>query len=93
MGRAFLSAAAFGLLMSAAAPAATVDPDNPSCPTQLNWSTYRQMKFTLEPVDGKRILKAEGMIDDGVAGRLQDALKANAPIDEIWIRSPGGNAR
>ena len=93
MRRAFLVAAACGLLMSAAAPAATIDPDNPSCPTQLNWSTYRQMKFTLEPVDGKRILKAEGMIDDGVAARLQDALKANAPIDEIWIRSPGGNAR
>jgi hypothetical protein len=93
MRKAVLSAAACGLLMSAAAPAATVDPDNPSCPTQLNWSTYRQMKFTLEPIDGKRILKAEGMIDDGVAGRLQDALTANAPIDEIWIRSPGGNAR
>jgi len=28
-----------------------------------------------------------------VAERLQDALKQNAPIDEIWIRSPGGNAR
>jgi hypothetical protein len=43
MRRAFLSAAACGLLMSTAAPGATIDPDNPSCPTQLNWSTYRQM--------------------------------------------------
>lgn len=84
---------AIALLWSAAAPAAVMDPDNPTCPKQLDWSTYRQMKFTLDTSGGHRILKAEGAIDDGVAAHLQDALKANAPIDEIWIRSPGGSAR
>ena len=81
------------LLSTAASAADQIDPDNPTCPKHLNWSTYRQMKFTLDTSSGKRILKAEGMIDDMVGARLQDALKQNAPIDEIWIRSPGGNAR
>lgn len=89
--RAILLAAAMGSSAAAAAPA--MDPDNPTCPKAMNWSTYREMKFTPETVDGKAILKAEGAIDDGVADRLQDALKANGRIDEIWIRSPGGNAR
>lgn len=85
---------AVALLWSAGAQAAVeTDPDNPTCPRHLDWSTYRQMKFSLDNSSGRRILKAEGAIDDGVAARLQDALKANAPIDEIWIRSPGGSAR
>ena len=83
------------LLFSTGATAAAgeLDPDNPTCPKHLNWSTYREMKFTLDTSGGHRILKAEGMVDNMVAARLQDALKQNAPIDEIWIRSPGGNAR
>jgi hypothetical protein len=86
--------AAAALLLSAAASAADeMDPDNPTCPEHLNWSTYREMKFTLDTSSGKRVLKAEGMVDDMIAARLQDALKQNAPIDELWIRSPGGNAR
>ena len=81
------------LFSTGAAAADEMDPDNPTCPKHLNWSTYREMKFTLDTSGGHRILKAEGMVDDMVAARLQDALKQNAPIDEIWIRSPGGNAR
>jgi hypothetical protein len=73
--------------------ASELDLDNPTCPKQLNWSTYRSMRFTLETIDGARVLKAEGVVDDGVPDRLQEALQANAPVDEIWIRSPGGNAR
>lgn len=89
-----LAAAAISLLVSAPTAAAPeVDANNPSCPKQLNWSTYRQMRFTLETVEGMRVLKAEGMIDDGVPERLQEALKANDPVDEIWLRSPGGSAR
>lgn len=89
----WMTAAATVLLPAPAAAAGEVDASNPTCPKQLNWSTYRQMRFTLEPIDGVRVLKAEGIIDEGVPDRLQDALKANAPIDEIWIRSPGGHAR
>ncbi|HWJ58289.1 MAG TPA: hypothetical protein VNR68_01380, partial [Sphingomicrobium sp.] len=58
-----------------------------------NWSTYPLMKFTLDTSNGQRILKAEGKIDEDLALRLDEALKTNAPVDEIWIRSPGGVAR
>lgn len=85
---------ACALLLSApAAGAGEVDVNNPTCPKQLNWSTYRQMRFTLETIDGARVLKAEGTIDEGVPDRLREALKANDPVDEIWVRSPGGHAR
>lgn len=86
------SVAAALLLGSAAGQAAELDADNPTCPKQLNWSTYRQMKFTPETVDGQLVLKAEGVIDDGAPERLQQALAEN-PVREIWLRSPGGNAR
>jgi hypothetical protein len=81
------------LFSTGAGAAAETDPVNPTCPKHLDWSTYREMRFTLDTSSGHRILKAEGMIDDMVAARLQVALKQNAPIDEIWIRSPGGDAR
>ena len=38
------------------------------------------------------MLKAEGQIDQDVPTKLQDAIKANDP-QEIWLRSPGGDAR
>jgi hypothetical protein len=75
------------------AAAAKVDPKNPSCPLQPNWGATAPMKFTLDSRDGRRVLLAEGMVDDNLVPRLEAALKANEPIDEIWIRSPGGNAR
>lgn len=84
---------AFLACSSALASTPAVDPANPTCPKELNWSTYRTMRFTLDDSSGVRVLKAEGMVDDDVAARLQEALAANAPIDEIWVRSPGGNAR
>lgn len=80
------------LLLNLAA-AEPVDPDNPTCPKFLNWSTYPEMKFSLDTSGGHRVLRAEGQIDEDVAPRLQEALKENAPIDEIWLRSPGGDAR
>ena len=94
MRRRLLAAAAAATLASQAGAATPeLDADNPTCPKHLNFSTYRQMKFTPETIDGKAILKIEGMIDEGVPGRLQDALKQNPAVDEIWIRSPGGDAR
>ena len=69
------------------------DPNNPTCPKALDWSTYRQMRFTLFETEARRILKAEGVIDADAAARLADALKEHDPIDEIWLRSPGGDAR
>mgnify|MGYP006139269145 CR=1 FL=1 len=88
-----LAAGALLLGSSAMASAPETDPANPTCPKQLNWSTYRTMRFTLEDSGGIRALKAEGLVDEGVPERLREALEANAPIDEIWVRSPGGDAR
>ena len=86
-------AAAALIALSALTGAQAMDPDNPTCPKALNWSTYPLMKFSLEEANGQRILRAEGEIDEDVAGRLEQALNENAPIDEIWFRSPGGDAR
>jgi len=91
--RLFRAAAAALMLPMLVAANAPRDPINPSCPKALNWSTYARMKFTVEKVDGLTILKAEGQIDEDMPPRLTQALDANAPIDEIWIRSPGGDAR
>ena len=87
------SAAAACLLAITTAATAAMDPLNPTCPAQLNFSTYPQMRFTLDTSSGQRILLAEGQIDEDVPAKLQDALQANGPIDEIWLRSPGGDAR
>jgi hypothetical protein len=95
MAARFLKAAlgASVLMSSIGAAAPPMDPINPSCPKELNWSTYRQMRFTLDTSSGSRVLKAEGAIDEGVPARIEEALNQNAPVDEIWLRSPGGDAR
>lgn len=80
--------------LEAAVAQERIDPDNPTCPANPNWSSYRTMRFTLEEVpDGRRILRAEGMIDEGVPYRLRQALVEQDPVHEIWLRSPGGDAR
>jgi len=80
------------LLMTSAATEAK-DAKNPTCPAHLNWSTFPQMRFTLDTSSGQRVLRAEGVIDEDVPAKLEDALKTNQPVDEIWLRSPGGIAR
>lgn len=72
-----------------------MDPDNPTCPKSPNWSTYRQMRFTPEKIEGRSILRVEGLVDEGAPERFRAALAENPPktLDEIWVRSPGGNAR
>jgi hypothetical protein len=76
----------------AAVAQAAMDPDNPTCPQNPNWSNYRQMRFTTQEVDGRQVLLAEGAIDDDLVPRLEAAIQ-NFQGDEIWLRSPGGNAR
>lgn len=65
---------------------------NPTCPEAPGWATYPQMRFTLDTGGGRRILRAEGAIDEGAATRLSEALTKYAPVEEIWLSSPGGNA-
>ena len=81
------------MLLTAAGAGAATDPLNPTCPKELNWSTYPRMKFTVSDEGGVKVLRAEGKIDEDVPARLQDALQANGAVDEIWLRSPGGDAR
>lgn len=82
------------LLAAALSTAAAVpDPVNPTCPKSPNWSTYRQMRFAVEEANGRKVLRAEGMIDEAVPERLKEALAADPGIQEIWLCSPGGNAR
>ena len=85
-----LSATA-GLLTAQVAQAQN-DPNNPTCPSSPNWSNYPEMRFTVEEIDGRKVLLAEGRIDDNLIPRLQAALES-VQGDEIWLRSPGGNAR
>ncbi len=51
-----------------------------------------QMRFTQQTVNGRPVLLAEGLIDDNMMPRLQAAVRGFQG-DEIWLRSPGGNAR
>lgn len=83
--------AATALLTSQVAQS-QVDPENPTCPRNPNWSNNSQMRLTVEEIDGRQVLLAEGTIDDGLIPRLEQAIQ-NFQGDEIWIRSPGGNAR
>jgi hypothetical protein len=92
MGRGSKIVGSLALLLATAA-AEPSDPLNPTCPKRLNWSTYPNMRFTLDTSNGQRILRAEGLIDEDVPAKIEDALKTNQPIDEIWLRSPGGIAR
>ncbi len=71
---------------------AGIDPDNPTCPVNPNWSGNRRMTFTVQERPGQRpVLLAEGVVDDDLIPRLSAALNSFQG-DEIWLRSPGGNA-
>jgi hypothetical protein len=84
---------ALALALVCPAAQAAADPANPTCPAQLDVSANRAMQLTFRKQDGRRILLAEGAIDAGLVPRLKSALAKHKPIDEIWLRSPGGDAR
>lgn len=83
----FLALACLALL-----PGAT-DPDNPTCPAKVDWGPERGMTVTPATRGGKRVLLAEGMVDEGLPARLRKAIEADEAIEEIWLRSSGGDAR
>lgn len=75
------------------AQAQTVDPANPTCPPAPAWSANREMTLSVQERPGERpVLLAEGAIDASFIPRLQAAL-TDFHGDEIWLRSPGGDAR
>ncbi|MEO9634786.1 MAG: hypothetical protein ABJF89_13570 [Parasphingorhabdus sp.] len=83
-----------GVLLAGAAHAqGMLDPDNPTCPRYPNWSSSKIMELTLVDRKGTKVLLAEGAVDQGLPDRLNKMLSENKDITEIWLRSPGGNAR
>lgn len=85
-----LAAAAFVALTGAGAK---MDPLNPTCPANPDWSANPTMQLTPADRGGIKVLLAEGRIDAGLPDRLKAALAANPQVEEIWLRSPGGDAR
>lgn len=83
--------AALALLTGAAAP--TMDRENPTCPAEPDFGPKTAMTLTPADRNGKRVLLAEGMIDAGLPNRLKAAIDADERIEEIWLRSRGGDAR
>jgi hypothetical protein len=75
------------------AGATTMDPDNPTCPAEPDFGPKTAMTLTAADRDGKRVLLAEGAIDSTLPARLKAAIEADERIEEIWLRSRGGNAR
>jgi hypothetical protein len=70
-----------------------LDPMNPTCPIKPGWSTNPQMQFTYVEQNGLRIIKGEGRIDKDVVARLKATLAKHPAFDELWLSSPGGDAR
>lgn len=79
------------LLTLGAAPA--MDPVNPTCPLNPGWSTNPTMQFTYFEQNGYKVIKAEGRIDKDVVPRLKAVLAKYPVFDELWLSSPGGDAR
>ena len=75
------------------AGAAKMDPDNPSCPAEPDWGANTPMTLTPADKGGKRVLLAEGRVDPTLPTRLKAAIEADDTIEEIWLRSRGGDAR
>jgi len=91
IGRALLAA---GLLASLTGAAKVkIDPANPTCPLTPDWSANATMQLTPVVKGGTKVLLAEGRIDAGLPDRLKAALAANPDVEEVWVRSPGGDAR
>jgi len=85
-------------LCTGQAAAQARDAVNPTCPAQPNWSDYKSMQFSHEKIGGLNVLKGEGRIDSTTPSKLQAALDQHpdgsaTSIEEIWLRSPGGDAR
>ena len=83
------------LALPSAAAAQARDPDNPTCPPvqQMSFASFDTMSFRVEQRGAGRVLVADGGVDAKAPANLEAALKRHGPVDEIWIRSPGGDAK
>jgi hypothetical protein len=78
------------LTLGAASPR---DPVNPTCPRELGWSTNPKMEFRVFTVNGVKVIAGEGRVDSGVVDRLKAVLAKHPDVYELWLNSPGGDAR
>lgn len=78
------------LALSAASPR---DPVNPTCPKLPGWSLKPKMEFRAFKMGGRLIIAGEGRIDAGVAARLEAFLAKHPDPAQVWLSSPGGDAR
>ena len=97
MGRtSLLTLAALATVASApanqAAKAAGPDPDNPSCPGQPEWGPLKIMTITPAVKNGKHVLILDGVVEDTLPARLKAAIDKDDKVEEIWLKSRGGDA-
>jgi hypothetical protein len=83
--------AALALLAGAKGPA--IDKDNPSCPGAVDWGQGAAMTLTAADRGGKHVLIGDGVIDATLPDRLKAAIDGDERIEEIWLKSRGGDAR
>ena len=70
-----------------------MDPYNPTCPVDPGWGDAAEMELQAADVGGKRVLIANGIIDETLPERLKEALDEDEMISEVWLQSRGGHAR
>ena len=85
--KSLVAVAAFALLAGA------TDPNNPTCPAEPDWGPAAKMALTPRVVNGIHILVAEGIVDSTLPQRLKTELDKDELIEEVWLRSRGGDAR
>jgi len=95
-GRWFVALAALSTVAAAparqAAQAAGLDPDNPSCPATPEWGPFKVMTITPAVRAGKHVLILEGVVEDTLPARLKAAIEKDDKVEEIWLKSRGGDA-
>ncbi len=91
LSRISLAVGVFALLAGARPP--QMDGDNPTCPAEPDWGPAEPMALETQDIDGRRVLIASGIIDNGFPDRLYAALSEDELIEEIWLKSRGGSAR
>ena len=94
--RRLIAALAALATLTAAAPAKKsggMDRDNPTCPAEPGWGAAKAIALTPATRNGKRVLIADGIIEETFPARLKAAIEADDKIEEIWLKSRGGDAR
>ena len=79
-------------LMALALLGGASDPKNPTCPEEPDWGPAKAMALTPRTVNGMHVLVAEGIIDAGLPRRIKVELDKDELIEEVWVRSRGGDA-